>query len=85
MYRAGRRVAELRPLTRPGLAADALLERRRHLPSVDPVAMRRAIDEFAAPSLTAIANDLPIYTCNPGDFDGIEDLQVVALPVPLTP
>jgi tRNA(fMet)-specific endonuclease VapC len=30
----------------------------------------------------ALANDLPIYTCNPDDFGGIDDLQVVAVPVP---
>jgi tRNA(fMet)-specific endonuclease VapC len=30
----------------------------------------------------AIANDLPVYTCNPGDFEGIDRLEVVAVPVP---
>jgi len=30
---------------------------------------------------TAIANGLPVYTCNPGDFEGIDDLRVVAVPV----
>jgi tRNA(fMet)-specific endonuclease VapC len=30
----------------------------------------------------AIANDLPVYTCNPGDFGGIDRLEVVAVPVP---
>lgn len=30
----------------------------------------------------AIANDLPVYTCNPDDFKGIERLQVVAVPLP---
>jgi tRNA(fMet)-specific endonuclease VapC len=30
----------------------------------------------------AIANDLPIYTCNPGDFEGIDRLKVVPVPVP---
>lgn len=30
----------------------------------------------------AIANGLPIYTCNPDDFDGIAGLEVVAAPVP---
>jgi tRNA(fMet)-specific endonuclease VapC len=28
---------------------------------------------------TAIANNLPVYTCNPDDFAGIDDLVVVAL------
>jgi tRNA(fMet)-specific endonuclease VapC len=30
----------------------------------------------------AIANDLPLYTCNPADFEGIERLQVVPVPIP---
>ena len=30
----------------------------------------------------AIANDLPIHTCNPDDFEGIERLKVVAVPLP---
>lgn len=29
----------------------------------------------------AVANDLPVYTCNPTDFTGIEGLTVVAVPV----
>jgi len=44
--RAGKRVAELRPVARTGLAANALLERWRHLPAVDPVALRHDIDEL---------------------------------------
>lgn len=30
----------------------------------------------------AIANDLPVHTCNPWDFTGIEGLTVVAVPHP---
>jgi tRNA(fMet)-specific endonuclease VapC len=30
---------------------------------------------------TALANDLPVYTCNPADFAGIDELTVVAVPV----
>lgn len=33
---------------------------------------------------TAIAHDLPLYTVNPGDFAGISDLRVVAVPHPDT-
>jgi tRNA(fMet)-specific endonuclease VapC len=29
---------------------------------------------------TALANDLPLYTCNPADFAGIEGLQVIPVP-----
>jgi tRNA(fMet)-specific endonuclease VapC len=28
---------------------------------------------------TAIANNLPIYTCNPADFTQIDDLEVIAV------
>lgn len=34
---------------------------------------------------TAVANDLPVYTCNPTDFSGIDGLDVVAIPVPDSP
>jgi hypothetical protein len=37
----------------------------------------RAYDAMIA--ATAIANELPLYTCNPDDFTGIDDLQVVPL------
>jgi predicted nucleic acid-binding protein len=30
----------------------------------------------------AIANELPLYTCNPADFDDIAGLTVIAVPVP---
>jgi prevent-host-death family protein len=49
--KSGRRVAELRPLTRSGLSADALLERWRNLPSVDPVALRHDVDDLLDSSL----------------------------------
>lgn len=40
----------------------------------------RAYDAMIA--ATALANGLPIYTCNPDDFIGIDGLEVVAVPVP---
>lgn len=40
----------------------------------------RAYDAMIA--ATAIANVLPLYTCNPADFAGIDDLEVVAMPIP---
>jgi tRNA(fMet)-specific endonuclease VapC len=40
----------------------------------------RAYDAMIA--ATAVANDLPVYTCNPADFSGIDGLDVVAVPVP---
>jgi prevent-host-death family protein len=47
--KAGNRVAELRPLTGPGLSAEALVKRWRHLPPVDPGELRREIDEVIDP------------------------------------
>jgi tRNA(fMet)-specific endonuclease VapC len=43
-------------------------------------AAARAYDAMIA--ATAIANDLPLYTCNPDDFSGIDGLEVIAVPVP---
>jgi tRNA(fMet)-specific endonuclease VapC len=40
----------------------------------------RAYDAMIA--ATAIANDLPVYSCNPVDFAGIDALAVVAVPAP---
>jgi tRNA(fMet)-specific endonuclease VapC len=40
----------------------------------------RAYDAMIA--AVAIANGLPLYTCNPEDFAGIDDLDVVAVPHP---
>jgi predicted nucleic acid-binding protein len=40
----------------------------------------RAYDAMIA--AIAVANDLPIYTCNPADFAGIDELKIVAVPVP---
>lgn len=38
----------------------------------------RAYDALIA--ATALANALPVYTCNPDDFLGIEELEVVPVP-----
>lgn len=43
----------------------------------------RAYDAMIA--AIAIANRLPLYTCNPKDFKGIEQLELVAIPHPDTP
>ena len=42
----------------------------------------RALDVLIAS--VAVANDLPLYTCNPGDFTGIGELMLVAVPHPGT-
>ena len=43
-------------------------------------AAARAYDAMIA--ATALANDLPVYTCNPGDFEGIDGLTVVPVAPP---
>jgi tRNA(fMet)-specific endonuclease VapC len=44
-------------------------------------AKARALDALIA--ATAMANDLPVYTCNPSDFAGIDGLEVVEVAHPL--
>ena len=43
-------------------------------------ATARAYDAMIA--ATAVAADLPVYTCNPSDFMGIDGLEVVEVPHP---
>ncbi len=43
-------------------------------------ATARAFDAMIA--ATAIANNLPLYTCNQRDFDGIDGLRVEGIPHP---
>lgn len=40
----------------------------------------RSFDAMIA--ATAVANNLPLHTCNPADFHGIDALRVVAVPHP---
>jgi prevent-host-death family protein len=49
--RAGKPVAELRPVSRPPLTAETLLSRWRRLPAVDYRAMRAELDEMVDPAL----------------------------------
>jgi tRNA(fMet)-specific endonuclease VapC len=42
----------------------------------------RAYDAMIA--AIAVANDLPLHTCNPADFTAIDDLSVIAVPQPET-
>jgi tRNA(fMet)-specific endonuclease VapC len=43
----------------------------------------RAYDAMIA--ATALATGLPVYTCNPNDFAGIDGLEVLAIPHPDSP
>jgi predicted nucleic acid-binding protein len=40
----------------------------------------RAYDAMIA--AIALATGLPVYTCNPADFSGIDGLEVISVPVP---
>ncbi|HUH17354.1 MAG TPA: type II toxin-antitoxin system VapC family toxin [Methylomirabilota bacterium] len=46
-------------------------------------ASARAYDAMIA--AVAVANELPLYTCNPDDFTGIDGLDVVSVPHPDRP
>ena len=49
--RAGKPVAELRPVDRTPLAIDVVAERWARLPRIDPLAMRQELDEIIDASL----------------------------------
>lgn len=49
--RAGKPVAELRPLGREPMPLDLILARRRHLPAVDPDRLRHDLDQVLDPAL----------------------------------
>jgi len=49
--RSGRPVAQLRPVGRPAVTADVLLERWRRLPPVDADRFREDLDEVLDPAL----------------------------------
>lgn len=49
--RSGRPVAELRPMGRPGVKAEVLLERWRRLPRLDADQLRQDVDGILDPSL----------------------------------
>lgn len=48
-----------------------------------PKTTARAYDAMIA--ATALANGLPVYTCDPSDFAGIDGLEVIAIPHPDSP
>lgn len=53
-----------------------------------PASLRRAGRKVSARgydamiAAVAVANGLPVYTCNPEDFTGIEGLRIIAVPHP---
>ena len=49
--RSGRPVAELRPLGRQPVQLDVIIARRRQLPHLDPVQLRKDLDRVLDPSV----------------------------------
>jgi predicted nucleic acid-binding protein len=72
--------ADFKPLPFDADAARAFGSVAASLRHVGRKTTARTYDAMIA--ATAVANDLPVYTCNPADFNGIDGLEVVAVPVP---
>ena len=72
--------ADFDPLPFDAAAARAFGQVAASLRRSGRKASARSYDAMIA--ATALANELPLYTCNPNDFSGIDDLEVVAVPHP---
>ena len=72
--------ADLDPLPFDASSARAFGRVSASLRRAGRKAAARTYDAMIA--ATAMANDLPIYTCNPEDFSEIDGLDVVAVPMP---
>lgn len=74
--------ADFDPLPFDGAAARAFGRVAAGLRRAGRKTQARAYDAMIA--AVAMANGLTVYTCNPGDFAGIEGIEVVAIPHPDT-
>ncbi len=72
--------ADFDPLPFDATAARAFGQVAASLRRVGRKPAARSYDAMIA--AVAVANALPLYTCNPGDFAAIEQLQVIAVPHP---
>lgn len=72
--------ADFSPLPFDASAARAFGQVAASLRRSGRKAAARAYDAMIA--AIALANDVPVFTCNPDDFSGIEGLEVIAVPVP---
>ncbi|MBK6857037.1 MAG: type II toxin-antitoxin system VapC family toxin [Microthrixaceae bacterium] len=72
--------ADFDPLPFDAMAARAFGRVAASLHEAGRKTSARAYDAMIA--AVCMANDLPIHTCNPGDFSGIAGLNVVAVPHP---
>lgn len=75
--------ADFEPLPFDAQAARAFGRVAASLRSAGRKTAARAYNALIA--ATALANGLPLYTVNPGDFLGIDELEVVAVPYPDAP
>lgn len=66
--------ADFDPLPFDGAAARAFGSAAASLRAAGRKPAARAYDALIA--ATAIANGIPLYTCNPADFEGIENLDI---------
>jgi predicted nucleic acid-binding protein len=72
--------ADFDPLPFDADAARAFGQVAASLHRVGRKATARSYDAMIA--ATAIANELPLYTCNPADFEGIDGLELRPVPLP---
>lgn len=72
--------ADFTPLPFDAAAARAFGQVAASLREAGRKATARTYDAMIA--ATALANDLPLYTCNPSDFRAIEGLRLVEIPHP---
>ena len=75
--------ADFDPLPFDAQAARAFGQVAASLRRAGRKASARAYDAMIA--ATALAHGLPVYTCNPSDFAGIDGLDVVTVPVSIEP
>jgi len=73
--------ADFDPLPFDAAAARAFGQVAASLQRAGRKTAARAYDAMIA--ATALANELPVYTCNADDFNEIDGLEVVAVPDPL--
>lgn len=66
--------ADFDPIPFDSSAARAFAQVAQSLRAAGRKPTARAFDALIA--ATAISRDLPLYTCNPGDFDGIPQLDL---------
>ena len=72
--------ADFEPLPFDASAARAFGHVAASLRRSGRTASARTYDAMIA--ATAVANGLPVYSCNPADFSGVDGLAVIAIPIP---